>query len=234
MAGNENTVEQFLDYNYENSRMLISLKDGSNNESKRLLKKMQEMTEDDPDVAFIAGTSLTKIELADMVVRGQVKSLMLAMVVIFLLITIIFKSLRAGLLSVLPLTIAILILFGMMGFLGITLDIATALISSIMIGVGIDYTIHFLWRFKQEHLKGSDHNEAAYIALTTTGRGIIINAISVIIGFLALTLSNFEPLRFFGGLVVLSITTCLICALVLIPAIVILVKPKFLEKNNSL
>jgi uncharacterized protein len=233
MAGNENTVEQFLDYNYENSRLLISLTDGGNNEGKRLLKKMREMTKDDPNVSFIAGSSLTKIELADMVIKGQIKSLILAMVVIFILITIIFKSQRAGLLSVIPLSLAILVLFGMMGFFGITLDIATALISSIMIGVGIDYTIHFLWRFKKERLKGADHGEAAYISLTTAGRGIIINAFSVIVGFLALTLSNFAPLRFFGGLVVISITTCLISALVLVPAIVILVKPKFLEKNNT-
>jgi hydrophobe/amphiphile efflux-3 (HAE3) family protein len=233
MAGNENTVEQFLDYNYENSRLLISLTDGGNNEGKRLLKKMQEMTKEDPNVAFIAGSSLTKIELADMVIKGQIRSLILAMVVIFILITIIFKSHRAGLLSVIPLSLAILVLFGMMGFFGITLDIATALISSIMIGVGIDYTIHFLWRFKKERLKGAEHGEAAYISLTTAGRGIIINALSVIVGFLALTLSNFAPLRFFGGLVVISITTCLISALVLVPAIVILVKPKFLEKNNT-
>ena len=86
--------------------------------------------------------------------------------------------------------------------MGIKLDIATALISSVMIGVGIDYTIHFLWRFKEERSRGIDHKEAAYITLTTTGRGIIINALSVIVGFLALTLSNFEPLKFFGAFVV--------------------------------
>ena len=229
MGGNEDALEQLIDYNYKNSRLLISLKDGSNNEGKRLYKKMKELTEDDPDVKFIAGPSLSKIELADMVVSGQIKSLILAMVVIFVLLSLIFKSLNAGVLSVLPLSVAILVLFGLMGFFGITLDIATALISSIMIGVGIDYTIHFLWRFKEERSKGVDHREAAYITLITTGRGIIINALSVIIGFLALTLSNFEPLRFFGGLVVISITTCLICALVLIPSIVILIKPRFLE-----
>jgi uncharacterized protein len=229
MGGNEDALEQFIDYNYKNSRLLISLNDGSNTEGKRLYKKMKELTKDDPDVRFIAGPSLSKIELADMVVSGQIKSLILAMVVIFVLLTLIFRSLNAGVLSVLPLSVAILVLFGLMGFFGITLDIATALISSIMIGVGIDYTIHFLWRFKEERSKGVDHREAAYITLITTGRGIIINAMSVIIGFLALTLSNFEPLRFFGGLVVISITTCLICALVLIPSIVILIKPRFLE-----
>ena len=229
MGGNEDALGQFIDYNYQNSRLLISLKDGSNNEGKRLYNKMVELTKDDPDVRFIAGPSLSKIELADMVVSGQIKSLILAMVVVFVLLTLIFRSLNAGVLSVLPLSVAILVLFGLMGFFGITLDIATALISSIMIGVGIDYTIHFLWRFKEERSKGIDHREAAYITLITTGRGIIINALSVIIGFLALTLSNFEPLRFFGGLVVISITTCLICALVLIPSIVILIKPRFLE-----
>ena len=229
MGGNEEAVEQFIDYNYENSRILVRLKDGSNEEGKRLLKKIQELTKDDPDVKFIAGPSLTKIELAEMVVKGQIRSLALAMVVVFILLTLIFRSFSAGLLSVLPLSIAILVLFGLMGFFGITLDIATALISSIMIGVGIDYTIHFLWRFKAERSKGVDHREAVYQTLITTGKGIVINALSVIIGFLALTLSNFEPLRFFGGLVVISITTCLICALVLIPSIVILVKPSFLE-----
>jgi len=233
MGGNEDAVEQFIDYNYENSRLLISLKDASNDEGKRLLKKMQEMTKDDPDVKFIAGPSLTKIELADMVIKGQIKSLLLAMVVVFVLLALIFRSFNAGLLSVLPLSVAILVLFGLMGFFGITLDIATALISSVMIGVGIDYTIHFLWRFKKERSMGIDHKEAAFITLTTTGRGIIINALSVIIGFLALTLSSFEPLRFFGILVVISISTCLICALVLIPSIVVLRKPRFLEPKSK-
>ena len=229
MGGNEEAVEQFIDYNYENSRLLVSLKDGSNAEGKRLLKKMQELVKDDADVSFIAGSSLTKIKLADMVVSGQIKSLMLAMVVVFVLLALIFKSGRAGFISVLPLSVAILVLFGLMGFFGITLDIATALISSIMIGVGIDYTIHFLWRFKEELARGLDHKEATLKTLTTTGRGIIINALSVIIGFMVLTLSNFAPLRFFGALVVISITTCLVCALILIPSIVVLVKPRFLE-----
>jgi len=229
MGGNEAAVEQFVDYYYENSRILVRLKDGSNEEGKRLLKKIEDMTQDDPEVKFVAGPSLIKIELADMVVKGQIKSLVLAMVVVFILLTIIFRSSGSGFLSVLPLSVAILVLFGLMGFLGITLDIATALISSIMIGVGIDYTIHFLWRFKEERSKGVDHREAAYLTLITTGKGIVINALSVIVGFLALTLSSFEPLRFFGGLVVISISTCLICALVLIPSIVIIVKPRFLE-----
>lgn len=230
MGGNEETVEQFIDYNYENSRILLSLKDGSNKAGKRILKKLRKITENDPDVSLITGPSFTKIELADLVVDGQIKSLVFALIVVFILLSIIFKSIKAGVLSSLPLTIAILVLFGLMGYFGIALDIATALLSSIMIGVGIDYTIHFLWRFKKERKLGHSHEEAAHITLTTTGRGIIFNALSVVIGFLALTLSNFAPLRFFGALVVISITTCLLSALILIPSLIILIKPKFLDK----
>lgn len=230
MGGNEEAVEQFIDYDYEHARILISLKDGSNSAGKDLLVNLKEMTRDDPNVRFITGNALTKIELADMVVNGQVKSLIFAMVVIFLLISVIFRSPKAGILSSLPLSIAIIVLFGLMGVLGISLDIATALLSSIMIGVGIDYTIHFLWRFRMERIAGLDHKEAANVTLCTAGRGIFFNAVSVIIGFLALSLSNFAPMRYFSALIVLSITICLISALVLVPAIVILTKPRFLDK----
>ena len=231
MGGNEDAVEQFIDYNYQYARMLISLKDGSNGTGKQLQKRLEDLTHDDPNMMFVAGGCLTKIELAEMVVDGQIKSLIFAILVVFILLTLVFRSGRAGILSSLPLSIAILVLFGLMGILGIALDIATALLSSIMIGVGIDYTIHFLWRFKIERAKGLDHKEAAHITLCTAGRGIFFNAISVIVGFMALSLSNFAPLRFFSALVVISIATCLISALLLVPSIVILTKPRFLENK---
>jgi len=231
LGGNEDAVSQFLDYDYENARIIISMKDGSNSAGKNLLRTIETLTENDPNIAFTAGSSLTEIELADMVVRGQVKSLLFAMVVIFILLSFVFRSPRAGLISSLPLSIAIVVLFGLMGLFGIAVDIATALLSSIMIGVGIDYTIHFLWRFKTERIQGVECKEAIRVTLATSGRGIVINAVSVIIGFMPLILSNFTPLKFFGALIVISISTCLISALLLVPSIVILTKPKFLEKK---
>jgi predicted RND superfamily exporter protein len=230
MGGNEDDISQFLDYNNENARILISLKDGSNSANKRVLKKINALIKDDRNARYAAGAGLTEIELADMVVKGQIKSLIFALAVVFIILSFVFRSPKAGLLSTLPITIAIVVLFGLMGIFGISLDIATALLSSIMIGVGVDYTIHFLWRFKTERSKGYDHRKAVQITLNTSGRGIIINAISVIVGFMPLILSNFTPLKYFGALIVISITTCLISSLFLVPAIVILTKPRFLEK----
>ncbi|MGW8317058.1 MAG: efflux RND transporter permease subunit [Bacteroidales bacterium] len=233
MGGNEEEIEQFIDYTFEYARILISLKDGSNRAGKNLVNHLKEMTRDDPNLMFITGDGLNKIELADMVVKGQILSLAFAMAVIFLLIYVIFKSFRAGLISTIPLSVAIVVLFGMMGIFGISLDIATALLSSIMIGVGIDYTIHFLWRFKVERAKGLNHMDAAQETLCTAGRGIFYNAFSVIVGFLALGISNFSPMRYFSALIVISISTCLISALLVVPSIVILVKPKFLEPKSK-
>ncbi len=229
MSGFEGSVAQFVDYNYENARILVSMRDGSNHTGKKILKELGAITQGDPNLVCIAGSGLSKIQIADMVIQGQVSSLALALLIIFILLAIIFRSFAAGTKGSLPLLLSTLFLFGLMGFLSIPLDIVTALLSSIMIGVGVDYTIHFLWRYKAEYASSLDRGIAIVKTLETAGRGIVFNAFSVIVGFSVLIFSSFAPLRFFGVLVVVSIFSCLICALLLIPAIIKLFNPRFLE-----
>ena len=102
-----------------------------------------------------------------------------------------------------------------------------------MIGVGVDYTIHFLWRYKDERLAGLKSTAAVNKTLITTGRGIIFNALIVIFGFAALPFSVFPPLRFFGILVMVSIFACLVGALIIIPAAVLIFRPRFLEPGKT-
>ncbi|NQV14295.1 MMPL family transporter, partial [bacterium] len=99
---------------------------------------------------------------------------------------------------------------------------------SIMIGIGIDYTIHFLFRFRSEIRKGLSDQEATIKSLSTTGQGIIINGFSVIMGFAVCMLSTFIPIFFFGWLIAVSIFMCLISALTLLPIVLILTRPKFI------
>ncbi|MCK5223300.1 MMPL family transporter, partial [Candidatus Calescamantes bacterium] len=103
------------------------------------------------------------------------------------------------------------------------------MISSIMIGVGVDYTIHFLWRYRKERRGAMAPEDAVRKTLTTTGRGIIFNAFSVIVGFVVLFISGFLPVKFFGFLVTVSIFSCLLGALILIPSLCLLLRPRFLE-----
>ncbi|HKK63665.1 MAG TPA: MMPL family transporter [Bacteroidales bacterium] len=234
MNGSASEIDQLVDFNYEHAHMIIRINEASNRVVNKLIDVIREMTENDPDVATIGGYGLVRSQLATEVVHGQFWSLGIAIAVVFLLLSIIFRSATAGLISIIPLVISISILFGVMGYTGIRLDIVTALLSSVMIGVGIDYTIHLLWRYREERKKpGRTKKEDIYTTLTTTGRGIIFNALSVIIGFVVLLASSFPPLRYFGVLVVLSIISCLIGAMVILPALILKFDFKFLEYSQN-
>ncbi|MDH4219999.1 MAG: MMPL family transporter [Candidatus Aminicenantes bacterium] len=229
MSGDPDDFEKMVDFPYEHALLTARLNTASTKKMNHVIDRLREKTEDDQDVLLIGGFGSILSELAHKIVNGQFLSLGLAIFVVGILLMILFRSVTAGLISAIPLALSIITLFGLMGIFRIELNIATALLSSIMIGVGVDYTIHFLWRFREERQNGLDPQDAAKKTLTTTGRGIVFNALSVIIGFVVLFTSSFMPVRFFGFLVVVSISSCLIGALILIPALCIVIKPKFLE-----
>ena len=166
--------------------------------------------------------------MSEAIAKGQLYSLIFAFFAILILLTLIFKSIIAGLLGGLPLLFSIVCTFGIMGWTHIQLDIVTALLSSISIGLGVDYTIHILWRIKKEIKNGNIISKAISRSIKTTGYGITINALSVIIGFSVLVFSSFGIIRSFGFLIMMSIAFCLFCSLILIPALCFLFKPKFL------
>lgn len=232
MSGDPDDFEKMVDFPYEHALLTARLNTASTKKMDSVINRIKQKTANDPDVKLVGGFGSILSELAHKVVDGQLLSLGLAILVVGILLMILFRSVVAGLISAIPLAVSVTILFGLMGIFRIELNVATAMLSSIMIGVGVDYTIHFLWRFKEERQNGFDPQEAAKKTLITTGRGIFFNALSVIIGFVVLLTSSFIPVRFFGFLVVVSISSCLMGALILIPALCIVIKPKFLEPKS--
>jgi predicted RND superfamily exporter protein len=231
MSGDPKDLERLVDFDFQKAQVMVRVNDGSNMALKSVLEEIRQLT--GPGMTRIGGYGLISADLADLVVKGQVTSLIIALLVVIILLAIFFRSLPAGLLAALPLAFSMVILFGWMGYLDVKLDIATALLSSIMIGVGVDYTIHFLWRFRSERERGLIPTEAVLKTLTTTGRGISFNALSVILGFCALPFSVFLPIRIFGFLVMVSIFSCLVGAMVIVPALVLIFKPAFLEPGSK-
>ncbi|MDP8240891.1 MAG: MMPL family transporter [Candidatus Hatepunaea meridiana] len=229
MSGDPDDFEKMIDFPYEHAQVSARIKEISTTKINSVVNTVNEMTKDDENVELVGGFATILAELARLIVRGQLISLTAAMILVGILMMLLFRSFFAGIISITPLALSMVVLFGLMGFFHIELNVITALLSSIMIGVGIDYTIHFLWRYKDELAAGLSYEAAVKKTLTTTGRGIVFNALSVIIGFAALLVSNFLPVKFFGFLVVVSISACLVGALILIPAMCIVFKPKFLE-----
>lgn len=233
MNGDPGQLEQLIDFNYENAHLIIRVNDVTNRAIDEVISNIKDLSANDENVTAIGGYGFVRSQLADKVVTGQFFSLSIALVIIFILVSIIFRSLIAGLLGIIPLTVSVIILFGLMGIFGVKLDIATALLSSVMIGVGVDYTIHFLWRYREERQQHRKPREAVITTITTTGRGIIFNALSVIVGFVVLIFSSFTPIRFFGILVVVSILACLVGALLILPTLLLRKQYKFLEPKSK-
>ncbi len=232
MNGDESDFDQLVDYDYHYGRIIITLNNSDNHSVKNVIDLTKEITKDDPNISIIGGNAFINLEMADLVVEGQLYSLLLAIIIIGSMVSFIFRSITAGFIAMIPIIMAVFVLFGVMGFFGIRLDIATAMLSSMMIGIGVDYTIHFLWRYKIERAAKQNPGQAVRNTMETTGRGILFNALSVIIGFSILIFSSFPPIRFFGFLILLSIIACLVGAFLVITSILIIWRPDFMEPKT--
>ena len=233
MSGDQNDFKQLMNLENTKAHLLVRLSNPENKVINEVKEKIAALTKDFPAEVTVGGYAIIMADFAGSIIRGQVSSLIFALITVLILLVIVFRSLKGGIIGSIPLAASILIVFGFMGFSGIALDAATALLSSIMIGVGVDFTIQYMWCFNAQIRKGLSYADATKASIGTIGRSIIINAISVMAGFSALMFSGFTSIRFFGYLVIISISSCLLGALVLIPAILVKFKPGFIEKKLS-
>ena len=228
MSGDENDFSQLMNLQISRAHVLIRLSEPEKAVITSIKELIARLTVNFPAEVSVGGYAIIMDDFADSIIRGQAASLIFAVIAVVLLLTIIFRSFLGGLIGSIPLVASIFVLFGFMGYTGISLDAATALLSSVMIGVGVDFTIQYIWCFNTQVKKGLTFPEATITAINTIGRSIIINAFSVMAGFSALMLSGFTSIRFFGYLVVISIGSCLIGAIVVIPAFLVTFRPRFI------
>lgn len=140
------------------------------------------------------------------------------------------RSLRNGIYAAIPIIAAISILFGVMGLTGISLNIATVLVASVALGIGIDYSIHIISHFNAIYAKTGLLEKSIRDTLLISGKAIIINVISVSAGFLVLIFSDMVPLQYFGILIAISMFSSSLGAMTLLPALLIIIHKK---KNNT-
>lgn len=231
MSGNPDDLKQLMNPDNTRAHILIRLSRPDNSVIMALRDDIINYTSGFPARVTIGGYAIIMADFAQKIINGQLSSLAFALVTVFVLLSIIFRSAIGGLIGSIPLAASIIIQFGMMGIAGIPVDPATALLSSIMIGVGIDFTIQFLWRYNAELRRGLEHHEAIASAYRTTGRSVIINALSVMAGFVATMFSGFLSIRYFGYLIWLSIGSCLLYAIIVMPAFMLWFRPAFIEAD---
>jgi predicted RND superfamily exporter protein len=175
---------------------------------------------------LIGGGIIYEMAVTDLILNSQLISIFISVLIVFLIISISNKSLIAGVIGAVPLTLAILCNFAVMGFLGIKLSLGTALISSLAVGIGIDYTIHFIEFFKHEYRSGKQN--FLHLTFIGCGKAIVINALAVGAGFGVLAFSQFKIIAELGLLIALSMLITAFVSLTVIPALLMVIKPRFI------
>jgi len=162
---------------------------------------------------------------------SQIQSLLLALIVTFILMILMRRSFVLGSISIIPIVFTVSVIYGFLGFTGIRLDFATMMTASVSIGVGIDYSIHFIHSALKNMDKGYALEEAIHHAFLEKGKAILTNSIAVIAGFVVLLLSSMSPLRDFGGIMAGSMFLAALSSLTVLPAMILITKPKLGRKK---
>lgn len=181
-------------------------------------------------IAETGGFVLVEKTLNKLVVESQLISVGVSLLIVFLILSIYYRSAFAGLFGIIPLALSILINFGIMGRLGIKLNIGTAMVASFAIGIGVDYTIHLLAAYHKCFLKTQGSGQFLYLTFLGSGKAILFNAVSVGAGFAVLMLSKFNMLSELGFLIALIMITSSLGSLTILPVLLNLMKPKFIRK----
>lgn len=210
MSGDPENLNKVVDYDYKKMNLTFQLKGDDTKTINTAIAKIEtfedELKEHDITLNY-AGSGYNGLVFTDLILEGQIKSLVLSLIIVIILLSLMFRNIRIGLIGAVPIMITAFIAFGTMGFLDIPLNTTTALLSSIAIGIGIDYAVHFLEQYRANAKKTGDKILTARKTMAHTGRAILFNAIVVIAGFAVLLFSVFPPNRELGALVSFNMFT---------------------------
>ena len=235
MSGDPENLWQVTDFDYQKLNVTFQLK---SDDSKRINMAMDriesyrdQFKEHNIDMNF-AGSGYKALVFTDLILKGQIASLLMSLVIVAVLLSFMFKNIVAGLTGTVPIIITAAISFGVMGLLGIPLSTTTALMSSISIGIGIDYAVHFIDRYRENTRKTKDMELAIQRTMHHSGRAIVFNAMVVIAGFMVMLFSVFPPNRELGFLVSLNMFTSFI-GTITVMVLIIEQKKLFCKRSNN-
>ena len=173
----------------------------------------------------LAGVLILFNNLLQSLFKSQILTLGLVMVGIFAMFMILFRNFKLSLIGVVPNFIAAFFILGIIGLLGIPLDMMTITIAAITIGIAVDNSIHYIYRFKEEFLKNNDYNKTLKICHSTVGVAILNTSITIVFGFSILVFSKFIPTIYFGVFTGLAMLLAMISVLTLLPSLILISKP---------
>ncbi len=173
----------------------------------------------------LAGVLILFNNLLQSLFKSQILTLGLVMIGIFAMFVILFKNIKLSLIGVVPNFIAAFFILGIIGLLGIPLDMMTITIAAITIGIAVDNSIHYIYRFKEEFNNSNDYHKTLNLCHSTVGKAILNTSITIVFGFSILVLSKFIPTIYFGIFTGIAMLLAMVSVLTLLPSLILLIKP---------
>lgn len=221
----DNDITYFVDSMYKETRLTIRIPMESSKEMEKKINfvssKIKSVFHDSVEITY-GGYIPLYVKMMDYIMQSQVRSFLIAFVVIFLIIGILFRSFSVVLTGIIPNLLPIVLTLGFMGITGINLDIATVTIAAIAIGISVDDSIHFIFMYNMQKQGGKNIHQAIEITLKTSGKAIITTSLLLIAGYLIMLFASVKSVIFFGLLIGISMLSALICDLILLPSILLL------------
>ncbi len=167
----------------------------------------------------LTGTLVVMSSISDRILQGQVESTALAFGIIFVLLSLMFLSVRVGIVAMIPNIVPNVLFFGVMGLGGIELNLATSIIAAVALGISVDDTVHYMARLNRLVKTSTSQRDALLTALGLIGRPVIATTLTLAAGFLVMMTSNFVIISAFGWLTAMTMLIAMVCNLLLLPAI---------------
>ena len=191
----------------------------------KILEDINNKYKNDGEEIRLTGISVLYNNVLQSLFRSQILTLGTVFICILIMLIVLFRSLKLAIIGTLPNIFTALFILGLMGVFGIPLDIMTITIAAITIGIGVDYAIHYIHRYKKEFAKSGDNFQAIFISQTTVGKALYFTSITITLGFVILVLSNFVPSIYFGLLTSIAMLVSLFATFSIIPLLLSTLKP---------
>lgn len=235
-SGDPEDLDSFVNRAADKASIWIQMKGGDNQEMQAVEERLAAFVRADPPPAGVSlqWSGLTYINKVwqDLMVVGMLKAILGSFAVVFLLMLIEFRSLALGILSMIPLGLAILFSYGLVGWTGKDYDMPIAVCSSLALGLGIDFAIHFLHRFREHYRAHPDLDETNRYMFGEPGRAIARNAIVITLGFLPLIASTLTPYVTVGVFFALLMVFSTLATLFILPAALRIMGPRSLQGES--
>ncbi len=237
-SGEPTDFENFVDYDYQVANIRVAMNSPLFQDKKVVVQEIQNYLDtqfnDENIKATLSGNVTLDYEWLKSLGYNHFLGMGIALLLIIIVASLSFRSLAAGIFTVVPVTISILLIYAVMGFGNMWLDIGTTMFAAIAIGAGVDFAVHTVDRlifFMKD--KGLEIHQAMREFYKSTGRALLFNLLALALGFGVLVTSIVPPLVNFGALVAIAVSTCFIASMTLLPAMIYLIRPDFTKATQQ-